>query len=136
MPLLLLLGIDAGAAELSYDAWHLKESLHRCHVQLNTKVLANMAIWEPRTFRSGSNFNNQKKPGECYISLGQFYTIIKFLKQVKWPRFLISCYKNWFLKLILVVAIAAYKSMQEPELGGLGLRHCGPGTEVITCGKL
>ena len=56
--LLTLLGIDAGAAELSYDAWHMKESLHRCHIQLNTKVLANMAIWEPRTFRSGTISTN------------------------------------------------------------------------------
>ena len=81
------LGIDAGAAEHSYDAWHMKEALHRCHVQLNNKVLANMAIWEPRTFRS-------------------------------------------------VIAVAANKSMQQPDAGGLGLPHCGPATEVITRGKL
>jgi large subunit ribosomal protein L20 len=79
--------IEAGAAEHSYNAWYLKESLHRCHIQLNTKVLANMAIWEPRTFRS-------------------------------------------------VVAVAANKSMQQPQHGGLGLPHCGPATEVITRGKL
>ena len=28
------------------------ESLARSHIHLNRKVLANMAIWEPRTFRS------------------------------------------------------------------------------------
>ena len=47
-------GIDAAAAaaEHSYDAWHMPEALHRSHIQLNTKVLAKMAIWEPWTFRS------------------------------------------------------------------------------------
>ena len=80
-------GIDAAAAEHSYDAWHMREALHRSHLQLNTKVLANMAIWEPRTFRS-------------------------------------------------VVAVSAHKTMQPQELGGLGLPHCGPGTEIISCGKL
>ena len=30
----------------------MKEALARCHIHLNRKVLANLAIWEPRTFRS------------------------------------------------------------------------------------
>jgi hypothetical protein len=38
----------------------MRESLHRCHVQLNTKVLANLAIWEPRTFRSVVAVSAQK----------------------------------------------------------------------------
>ncbi len=46
------LRIEAGANELNYNAFHLRESLERMHIGLNTKVLANLAIWEPRSFRS------------------------------------------------------------------------------------
>ena len=35
-----------------YNAYNMAESLARSHIHLNRKVLANMAIWEPRTFRS------------------------------------------------------------------------------------
>ena len=37
---------------IRYNAYNLHDTLARCHIQLNRKVLANMAIWEPRTFRS------------------------------------------------------------------------------------
>ena len=30
----------------------MQEALARSHIHLNRKVLANLAIWEPRTFRS------------------------------------------------------------------------------------
>jgi large subunit ribosomal protein L20 len=44
--------IEAASYENGYNAYNLHDTLARCHIQLNRKVKANMAIWEPRTFRS------------------------------------------------------------------------------------
>ena len=46
------LRIEAGAKELHYNPLYMREALARLHIGLNRKVLANLAIWEPRTFRS------------------------------------------------------------------------------------
>merc|ERR1712002_743842 len=46
------LRIEAGAKEMNYDSLNMRETLTRLHIGLDTKALANMAIWEPRTFRS------------------------------------------------------------------------------------
>ena len=59
----------------------MRDALSRLGVHLDRKVLANMAVTEPRTFRA-------------------------------------------------VTAVAANKSMEPIEEGGLGLRQCGPGTQV------
>jgi len=44
--------IQAGAAEFgsSYEA--VVRGIARCHIALDRKTLANLAIWEPRTFKS------------------------------------------------------------------------------------
>lgn len=44
--------IQAASAENGYNSYYMREALARTHIHLNTKVLANMAIWEPRTFRA------------------------------------------------------------------------------------
>lgn len=46
------LRIQAGSNELNYDSFNMRETLARLHIGLNRKVLANLAIWEPRSFRS------------------------------------------------------------------------------------
>ena len=46
------LRIEAGAKDLHYDPFYMRDTLARLHIGLNTKVLANLAIWEPRSFRS------------------------------------------------------------------------------------
>lgn len=79
--------IEAAAGELNYDSWTMREALARSHVHLNRKVLANLAIFEPRSFRS-------------------------------------------------IVAVSANKVMQSPEQDGLGMPQCGPGTDVITRGRV
>ena len=63
------LRIEAGAKDLHYDPFYMRDTLARLHIGLNTKVLANLAIWEPRTFRSivglcahkESKFDEEKK---------------------------------------------------------------------------
>nr|CAG4648981.1 EOG090X0H9C [Polyphemus pediculus] len=44
--------IQAGSSELgsSYEA--LVRGMARCHIALDRKILANLAVWEPRTFKS------------------------------------------------------------------------------------
>ena len=46
------LRIEAAAKEVHYDPIDMRETLSRLHIGLNRKVLSNLAIWEPRTFRS------------------------------------------------------------------------------------
>jgi large subunit ribosomal protein L20 len=46
------LRIEAGSKELNYTGLDIRESLARMHIGLSRKVLAGLAIWEPRTFRS------------------------------------------------------------------------------------
>ena len=44
--------IHSAAAEIHYNSLSMRETLARLHIGLNRKVLANLAIWEPRSFRS------------------------------------------------------------------------------------
>ena len=37
---------------IRYNSYNMPEALARSHIHLNRKVLANLAIWEPRSFRS------------------------------------------------------------------------------------
>merc|ERR550534_2009209 len=46
------LRIEAGAKEVHYDPIDMRETLARLHIGLNRKVLTNLAVYEPRTFRS------------------------------------------------------------------------------------
>ena len=46
------LRIEAASKEVHYDPVDMRETLARLHVGLNRKVLSNLAIWEPRSFRS------------------------------------------------------------------------------------
>ena len=54
---------------------------------ITSRILSNLAIWEPRTFRS-------------------------------------------------IIGIAAEKSMQSEQTGGLGMQKCGPPIEIIHGGKI
>lgn len=44
--------IEAAATELGFNGYDMQEGLARCHIQLDRKVLSEMAIYEPRTFKS------------------------------------------------------------------------------------
>ena len=44
--------IDAGARELNYEPFYMRECLSRINFAMSRKVLANLAISEPRTFRA------------------------------------------------------------------------------------
>ncbi|XP_050429533.1 39S ribosomal protein L20, mitochondrial [Adelges cooleyi] len=44
--------IKAGCEEHGVDLATFRESLSRCDVQLNRKVLADLAIWEPTSFKA------------------------------------------------------------------------------------
>ena len=44
--------IEAGCHELGFDGFRLREALTRSHLHLSDKILAELAIWEPRSFRS------------------------------------------------------------------------------------
>ncbi|XP_014483216.1 PREDICTED: 39S ribosomal protein L20, mitochondrial [Dinoponera quadriceps] len=44
--------IQAGAQEHGINFQILKEGLSRCNIFLNRKVLAELAVWEPRSFKS------------------------------------------------------------------------------------
>ena len=46
------LRIQAGATENHYNTFFMRETLARLNIGLNRKVLANLAMWEPRSFRS------------------------------------------------------------------------------------
>ena len=46
------LRIEAAAKEVHYDPVDMRETLARLHLGLNRKILSNLAIWEPRSFRS------------------------------------------------------------------------------------
>ena len=46
------LRIESSCKELHYNNFYMVETLATMNIGLNRKVLANMAIWEPRTFRS------------------------------------------------------------------------------------
>lgn len=46
------LRIEGGGKELHYNPLNMRETLARLNIGLNRKVLANLAIWEPRSFRS------------------------------------------------------------------------------------
>ena len=53
--------IEAGAKELNFDGWEMRQALTRAHVSgLNDEILANMAIYEPRTFRAVTNIAAHK----------------------------------------------------------------------------
>ena len=43
--------VEAGVEELNFDHWHLRESLTRSHIALDNRIMSQLAIWEPRTFR-------------------------------------------------------------------------------------
>jgi len=72
---------------LNYNTWHMRESLSRTGILLDRHMLSNLAITEPRTFRS-------------------------------------------------VIAIAATKTSQGLDEGGLGLHNMGPGPDIDVIGKL
>lgn len=44
--------IEAAATELGFNGYDMREGLARCHILLDRKVLSEMAIYEPRTFKS------------------------------------------------------------------------------------
>nr|CAG4636632.1 EOG090X0H9C [Eubosmina coregoni] len=44
--------IQAGCAELGAEAEEVLRGLARCHINLDRKNLANLAIWEPKTFKA------------------------------------------------------------------------------------
>eukprot|EP00088_Acartia_fossae_P058766 TRINITY_DN691_c0_g1_i2.p1 TRINITY_DN691_c0_g1~~TRINITY_DN691_c0_g1_i2.p1 ORF type:complete len:160 (-),score=27.90 TRINITY_DN691_c0_g1_i2:38-517(-) len=75
--------IEGSCQELDYNAWYMRDALTRAGVYLDRKVLANIALTEPRTFRA-------------------------------------------------VTEIAATKSMDAPEDGGMGMKKCGPGIDVYS----
>ncbi len=58
--------VEAAAAELGYDAWYIREALVRSHIHLNTNILAELAVWEPRSFRAlvGIAAHTSSKPEE------------------------------------------------------------------------
>ena len=45
-------GLAAGTHELGFDGWRLRDALTRSHLHLSDKMLAELAAWEPRSFRS------------------------------------------------------------------------------------
>ena len=81
------LRIESSGKELHYNDFSMRETLARLHIGLNRKVLANLAIWEPRTFRS-------------------------------------------------IVGLCAHKESLPEDQGGLDKPKSGPGTEVISRGRL
>lgn len=44
--------VESGAAEHGMNLKAVKEGLSRCEIHLNQKSLSELAIWEPRTFKS------------------------------------------------------------------------------------
>jgi large subunit ribosomal protein L20 len=46
------LRIEAAAGEVNYDSWNMREALTRTGVHVEDRILANLAVWEPRTFRA------------------------------------------------------------------------------------
>nr|ACO11230.1 39S ribosomal protein L20, mitochondrial precursor [Caligus rogercresseyi] len=44
--------ISGSSGELGYDAWHMRETLSRLNIGLDRKVIANLAVYEPRTYSS------------------------------------------------------------------------------------
>ncbi len=44
--------VEAAALELNYDSWNIREAMARTGINLSNRILANLAVWEPRTFRS------------------------------------------------------------------------------------
>ncbi|XP_040575314.1 large ribosomal subunit protein bL20 [Lepeophtheirus salmonis] len=44
--------IEGSSAELNYNAWNMRETLSRLNIGLNRKVIVNLAVYEPRSFRS------------------------------------------------------------------------------------
>jgi len=53
--------IESAAYEHGYNAYNIRDALSRQNVSLNRKVLANLAIWEPRTFRAISALGARKE---------------------------------------------------------------------------
>ena len=51
------LRIEAASKEIHYDAIDMRETLARLHIGLNRKVLSNLAVYEPRSFRSIGKFH-------------------------------------------------------------------------------
>lgn len=52
--------LQAATAELGFNRYDLLEGLARCHIQLDRKVLTDMAIYEPRTFKSLTEIARQQ----------------------------------------------------------------------------
>lgn len=52
--------LEAATAEHGFTSYDLQEGLARCNVQLDRKVLTDMAIYEPRTFKSLTEIARQK----------------------------------------------------------------------------
>ena len=75
--------IEGACREFDYDAFFMREALTRVGVYLDRKVLADMALTEPRTFRA-------------------------------------------------ITAIAAHKTSQSLEDGGIGQRLSKPGREALS----
>ena len=53
--------VEAGVEELDFDHWHLRESLARSHIALDNRVMSQLSIWEPRTFRLVGNLVSYQK---------------------------------------------------------------------------
>ena len=81
--------VKAAAYEHGYDSKNMQDVLSRSYIGINRKNLANMAIWEPRTFRAISaicarkenlvheregmtNSSYQEGPGVEIIDRGKF----------------------------------------------------------------
>lgn len=47
--------IDAACEQHSISKYHLRDSLYKYDVHLNRKSLADVSIWEPRTFKALAN---------------------------------------------------------------------------------
>lgn len=64
--------INAACEEngINHDVLH--EGLGRCEVQLSKKVLADLAIWEPRTFKSLTNLAWCRLRQDNYKPLNEF----------------------------------------------------------------
>nr|CAG4645226.1 EOG090X0H9C [Leptodora kindtii] len=52
--------IEAGCSELGSSYEVLVRGIARCHIALDRKILANLAIWEPRTFKSLTQIAHEK----------------------------------------------------------------------------
>ncbi|XP_059082686.1 large ribosomal subunit protein bL20-like [Tigriopus californicus] len=52
--------VEAGLEELNFDHWYWTEALVRSHIHLDANMCANLAIYEPRTFRALTGIASHK----------------------------------------------------------------------------